>query len=61
MIYGLPVTCGGCGGEVVHVNGSSSGTDATGVIECTSCGTQWFVAIQLRRLGRPARRQAASA
>lgn len=50
--YLLPLDCPACGGEVEHVTSSSSGTDGIGVVGCPACGVQWYVAVQLRRLGK---------
>lgn len=58
--YLLPIDCPACGGEVEHVTSSTCGTEATGIVECTGCGVQWFVAAQLRRLGKPARVKASA-
>lgn len=58
--YLLPLDCPACGGEVEHVTSSTSGTDGTGVVECPACAVQWFVAVQLRRLGKVQRARASA-
>lgn len=54
----LPISCPGCGGEVEHVTSTTCGTEATGVVECPACQTQWYVAAQMRRLGKVQRASA---
>lgn len=47
--FTLLITCPSCGAGVDLVQSVTQGTAATAVAQCSSCPSEWIVAMQLRR------------
>ena len=52
--FGLPATCLACGGPLELTTGSTqAGTATNAVLRCAADGSEYLVAVQLRRISAP--------
>ena len=49
-VFGLPISCPQCGGDVTHVDAVGSGTTSTALLRCDPCDGDYHVEVLLRRV-----------
>lgn len=47
-MFGLPITCPQCGGDVAQVDAVGSGTTSTALLRCDACDGDYHVEVLLR-------------